>query len=179
MSRLKIISTILAFGMFSGMCQAQNFSIGSSLTASALGSLNIEASGAISRKLSFHLPVIWAPFQFKEKIKLKIFAIQPGIRWWFWHVYSGFFAGTYATYARFNAGIYSYRHDGYALGVSLSGGYTRMLSRRWNIEIELGGGLFHTKYDLFRNESCGEYLNSISDVRLIPSKVNISFVYIL
>jgi len=179
MNRLITLQTIFAFGLLSVKCHAQNYSIGSSLTASALGSLNIEASGAISGKVSFHLPLLWTPFQLNEKTKLKLFALQPGARWWFWHVYSGFFAGTYATYARFNAGIYNYRHDGYAFGVSFSGGYTKMLTRRWNIEIELGGGLFYTKYDLFLNESCGEYLSSTSNMMLVPSKVNISFVYIL
>lgn len=179
MISLKILSTILAFGLLSAKCHAQNFSIGSSLTASALGSLNIEASGAISGNVSLHLPLMWAPFRFKENIKLKIIALQPGARWWFWHVYSGFFAGTYATYTRFNAGIYSFRHDGYAAGISICTGYTRMLTRRWNIEIELGGGLFYTNYDLFVNELCGEYLNTISALKLVPSKANISFVYIL
>jgi len=179
MTKLMILIAFMAFGIVSVKSRAQNYSIGTSLTGSALGSINIEASGATSGSVSFHLPVMWAPFRFKENIKLKIFAIQPGARWWFWHVYSGFFAGTYATYARFNAGIYNYRHDGFAAGISLSTGYSKMLSRKWNIEIELGGGVFYTNYDLFLNEPCGEYLNSISEVRLVPSKINISLVYIL
>ena len=179
MNKLKILYTIVACWLLSAKCYAQNFSIGSSLTAAAFGSVNLEVSGAISGKVSLHLPLLWAPFTFKENQKVKLFAIQPGARWWFWHVYSGFFAGTYATYARYNAGIYNYRHDGYAAGISLSTGYTRMLTRRWNIEIELGGGLFYTDYDLFLNEQCGEYLDSASGVRLVPSKVNISIVYIL
>lgn len=179
MNKLKTLFTIVSFCLFSAQCHAQSFSIASSLTASALGSLNIEASVAISGKISLHLPLMWAPFRFKENLKLKIFALQPGARWWFWHVYSGFFAGIYATHARFNAGLNSYRHDGYAAGISVSAGYSRMLTRRWNIEIELGGGVFYTNYDLFLNEMCGEYLNTISDVRLTPSKANISFVYIL
>jgi len=179
MIKKKILFAILILAVLSAKCHAQNFGISSNLTATALGCLTLETSVAISARLSLHLPLLWAPFEFKENCKLKLFALQPGVRWWLWHVYSGFFAGSYATYTRFNFGIYSYRHDGYAGGISLSGGYSRMLSRSWNIEIELGGGLFYTNYDLFKREPCGEYLNSSSGVKLIPSKINLSVVYIL
>ncbi|MDP3451835.1 MAG: DUF3575 domain-containing protein [Bacteroidales bacterium] len=158
---------------------AQNYSVGSNIAGMAMGSLNIETSLALSRRVSLHLPFMWSPFSYKENIKLTHLAVMPGLRVWSWHVYSGFYTGLHTSYIRYNGGLKEKRYDGNAIGLSLSAGYSKMLSRRWNLEIEAGAGVFRTNHDVFRREICGEYLDSSRKIRVLPSRVLVNVIFIL
>lgn len=174
----KILITLICM-CFSIHSNAQKYSIGSNLAGIAVGSLNIEASLALSHKLSLHLPVMWSPFTFRDNIKLTHLALLPGIRVWNWHVFSGLYTALNASYIRYNGGVRERRYDGSALGISLSAGYSKMLSRRWNLEIEAGAGLFHTEHDIFVREVCGEYLESSRRLRVLPSRASLNLIFIL
>ena len=70
---------------------------------------------------------------------------------------------------------------GHAYGLGVSYGYAWMLSKRWNIALEAGVGLFHTE-DIRRDPTISdredEYIYRYRRWTLAPSKMELSFSYI-
>ena len=73
------------------------------------------------------------------------------------------------------------RYDGNAYGVGLSYGYAWMLSKRWNVAVEAGIGLFHTR-DTRRDPTVSdwedEYIYHTRRWTLLPSRLEVSFSYL-
>lgn len=160
-------------------CKAQSHSLGVNMAMLAVGSINIELSKAFSQKVTFHLPFSWNPVTFNNNKKIKHLMIQPGVRWWKWHSYSGYFGGVNITAIQFNAGIKESRYSGKGAGLVLSTGYAKMISRRWNLEAEVGiySGWF--SYDKYQQELCGDYEGNQSGFKFYPAKISLSLIYIL
>ena len=119
-------------------CQNQSGGLGT-------GNLNVEGSMAFSTHWSAHLPVQYNPFRLWDDGKLKNFTVQPGVRYWMRETYGrGCFIGLHGVFSIYNAGGlfgHRYRYEGTAFGGGLSAGLVRPLSRRWNLEFELGLGV--------------------------------------
>ncbi len=105
--------------------------------------------------------------------------IQPGIRWWKWHSYSGYFGGVNLTAMQYNLGVKSYRYYGKGVGITLSTGYAKMISKKWNIEAEMGIYSGWVSYDKYKRELCGDYEGSCCKLKLIPAKLSLSLIYIM
>ena len=73
------------------------------------------------------------------------------------------------------------RYKGHAYGLGVSYGYAWMLSKRWNIALEAGIGLYHTR-DTRRDPTVSdwedEYIYHYRRWTLAPSKLELSFSYI-
>ena len=73
------------------------------------------------------------------------------------------------------------RYKGHACGLGVSYGYAWMLSKRWNIAVEAGVGLYRTK-DTRRDPTVGdwddEYIYHYRRWTLAPTKLEVSFSYI-
>lgn len=174
--RKAITAVILA--MIPTICQAQKFGIRSNLIGLASGSLNVEVSKAISDRITLHLPFSWNPFTFVENKKIKHTAIQPGIRLWQWHSYSGLFYGMQAIGIVYNIGIEEFRYYGSGVGGSLSIGYSKMLTKSLNIEAEAGLGGGWIVYDKYERPLCGEFEGSWRGYMAGPTRASISIMYI-
>ena len=174
--RKTIAAVILAFMVT--ICQAQKFGIRSNLAGLALGSINIEVSKAISDKITLHFPISWNPFTFGENEKIKHIAIQPGIRLWQWHSYSGLFYGVQTIRIVCNIGINEFRYYGSGVGGSLSVGYSKMLTRSLNIEVEMGLGGGWIAYDKYQRNLCGEFEGSWQGFMVGPTRFSLSIMYI-
>ena len=72
MKRLITLMLVLPIVNYS---PAQSYSVGSNIMALVTGSLNLELSASLNRRLSLHLPLSWNPLQFgdNKKIKHKMF----------------------------------------------------------------------------------------------------------
>lgn len=160
-------------------CKAQSHSLGINMAMLAVGSMNIEFSKAISQKITFHIPFSWNPMTFNNNKKIKHLMIQPGIRWWKWHSYSGYFGGANITAVQFNGGIKTFRYFGKGRGVTLSAGYAKMISKRWNIEAEAGIFWGWVSYDKYNRELCGDYQGSRQNFIFYPGKISLSLIYIM
>lgn len=174
--RKAIAAVILA--LMATICQAQKFGIRSNMIGLATGSLNVEVSTAISDKITLHFPISFNPFTFDENKKIKHTAIQPGIRLWQWHSYSGLFYGIQAIAIVFNIGIKEFRNYGSGVGGSLSVGYSKMLTKNLNIEAETGLGGGWIAYDKYQRQLCGEFEGSWRGYKIGPTRVSISIMYI-
>ncbi len=157
---------------------SQNYSAGTNIIGMVTGSLNLELSAALNRRLSAHLPCSWNPFQLAGNKKFLHLAFQPGLRFWSWHSYSGFYTGAQIGFVRYNCTFNSLRYDGKGYGCSLSAGYSKMLSGRWNLDFEIGAGIFRLIHDCFESELCGEYLYSEDKLKILPCRLSVNLVYL-
>lgn len=143
-----------------------------------MGIYNIEGSIALSKEYSLHLPLSWSPTTLPGEKRVKHLIGMVGLRRWLWHSYSGLFTGAYATTSIFNISPKELRYQGEAVGVTATIGYSKMLSKRFNLEFE--GGLFlgFIHYNSFEGRCCGEFLAEKSAIYLLPSKLSLALLYL-
>nr|WP_288895515.1 DUF3575 domain-containing protein [uncultured Alistipes sp.] len=111
----------------------------------------------------------------------ELHAVQLGGRYWFYESFVGHFLGQHLTYVGYDLGSRTKRYKGNAYGLGVSYGYAWMLSKRWNIALEAGIGLFHTE-DTRRDPTVSdwedEYIYHNRRWTLAPTKLEVSFSYI-
>lgn len=148
------------------------------------GTLNVEGGVAASRHWSLTAVAKYNPFLFQNREGEPVSARQQlygaGVRYWPWHVFSGWWAGARLQYQEYNrGGIRSAETDeGDRYGLGLSGGYSYMLSSHWNLDMGLG---FWGGYDRFVTYSCpvcGITRQEASRLFLLPADVLLSLVYV-
>jgi len=68
-----------------------------------------------------------------------------------------------------------------SFGVGLSYGCSFTIGRRWNLDLTIGYGWFHTTYDVYHPDGNGGYIYDVSHVRnyFVPTKLEVSLVWIL
>lgn len=164
MKRIRIFLIVIAFLTAFHEAQAQRFAVGTNAVDwISLGTINAEASIAVSQHVSVHVGAELNPWTFKAGDKETQFEARQnswwaGARWWPWHVYSGWWAGTDGTYLMYNAGgLFRQKEteEGDAVAGRILGGYSLMLSENWNLDIGLGlmGGW--KQYTRYACPSCG------------------------
>ena len=122
--------------------------------------------------------------------KLAHWIVQPEVRYYLCERFNGHFFGAHATYSQFNIGGYNlpmlfgkgsneFRHQGEAYGAGISYGYQLMLSRKWNLEFNIGAGYMMLDYDKFNRVACGKLIeqNAIKHYfGLTKAGITISFM---
>ena len=155
------------------------------LDYAALGTMNAEASYALSRKWSVTAGVRCNPFTFRSGDKDSQFQMRQqsyalGVRLWPWHTMSGWWFASKIRYQEYNFGgiLSAQAQEGDRVGIGLYAGYTHMLSPHFNIEFGLGlwGGM-----DVYRRYSCPTCGITIDEGKrgfLLPDDFMISLVYV-
>ena len=146
MTRIRLFLLIALSLMASHVALAQRFAVGTNaLDWLSLGTLNAEASIAVSQHVSVHAGAELNPWTFRAGDKETQFEARQnsywgGARWWPWHVYSGWWAGGDARYTVYNIGGMWKRdtEEGDAWGVGAYGGYSIMLNEWWNLDLGVG-----------------------------------------
>ena len=173
---------VAAFLMLGLSANAQFYSVKTNVLGLATGNLNLELSA--SRKVSIHLPVNYNPFTYNfiaDNCKMKNLTVQPGVRYWFTESYMRWFMGFHAIYSRYHVGwkeLSDYRYDGWGVGGGFSVGYSKMLSKRWNFEAELGGSLMWHDFDKYLCKECGSLPDPGHKINFVPTKLSLAFVYL-
>lgn len=154
-------------------------SIGTNLLSWAyFGTANLETSINIGRHLSFFVGGRYNSLEFETKAYKEIFHKQTtgyaGIKWWPWFVNSGWWVGLKGQYSDFStAGVMSsYQKDGVAVGGGLSGGYSFMLGKHFNLE--LGAGIWGGTYLEYSNF---EKPNDKPGMFVKIDNIQVSFLY--
>lgn len=177
----KIISLYALMTLFcfhSTEIKAQFYSIGTNVPALATTTLNMEASMALNRNVSLHLPVYYNPFFFKDNKKMQQFTILPGLRYWLLESYVDGFAGINAIASSYHITWKDYRYEGDAYGFGISAGYAWLLSPRWNLEVEGGIGLIKANYIKSECYKCGKKISEENEWKAVPNKVALSLIYL-
>ena len=105
----------------------------------------------------------------------KHWLLQPEARYWFCDRFSGHFLGFHAHGGQYNvgglknglsflgsdfSGLSETRYQGWFVGAGVAYGYTWILGRHWNFELEIGVGYAYTRYDRFRCAGCGKRIET-------------------
>lgn len=165
---------------------AQKLSLSTNIVDyAALGTMNMEASYATSRKWSVTAGFRYNPFTFCRGDKDRQFQMRQqsyaiGVRLWPWHTLSGWWFASRLRYQEYNyGGIFSKEtQEGDRAGVGLYAGYTHMLSRHFNLEFGLG---LWTGADFFRRYSCticGTVITEGTKAFVLPDDLAVSIVYV-
>lgn len=164
----------------------QKFSISTDLMGyAALGTLNLDASYAVSRHWSLTLGARYNPFTFHKGDPQKQFqsrqqSYSVGARMWPWHIWSGWWFASKLRYQEYNQGGILSREttEGDRVGVGLYSGYTYMVSSHFNVEFGIGlwtGADFYTRYSC---PTCGQTLDKGRRGFLLPDDIMISLAYV-
>ena len=144
---------------------AQIFAVRANALAACSATLNVGAETALTDNWSLELSGYWNP------VKTASLSMN----------FVGHFIGQHLTYAGYDLGSRTKRYKGHAYGFGVSYGYAWMLSKRWNVALEAGIGLFHTE-DIRRDPTVSdwedEYIYRYRRWTLAPSKMELSFSYI-
>ena len=127
----------------------------------------------------FPYSTILSVFGMTASLKL---TVQPGVRYWMRETYGrGCFIGLHGVFSIYNAGGlfgHRYRYEGTAFGGGLSAGLVRPLSRRWNLEFELGLGVVWADWERYRCVNCGKRTGKGSGVYVTPTRTAVNLVYL-
>ena len=112
---------------------------------------------------------------------MRLWAIQPGVRYWFFEEYAGHFLGTHLAAAKYDIGGRRFHRKGWLTGLGVSYGYSWLLSTRWNLSVEAGLGLYYmknTRRDHYVPDDRDEYIYRSRRLVLGPSKCTVGFTYL-
>lgn len=159
---------------------AQIFAVRANALAACSGTLNVGAETALTDNWSLELSGYWNPVK-TASLSMNFHAVQLGPPLLVLRSFVGHFIGQHFTYVGYDLGSRTKRYKGHAYGFGVSYGYAWMLSKRWNIALEAGVGLYRTK-DTWRDPTVSdwedEYIYRYRRWTLAPSKMELSFSYI-
>lgn len=121
--------------------------------------MNVGAEYRLSDNLSLDASVYYSPFRFSRSFTVKSFVFQPSLRYWFNPCMKGHFAGVHLAAAMYNVSFdddFRYQVKNYPLmAVGLDYGYLFDINQHLGIELNIGVGYVHTRYDKFYNVNNG------------------------
>lgn len=179
-------SLVLALCLDLFPASAQNASVSTDMVSYAnFATLNLEASVPMARHWSVNASVKYNPFEFdlgegREDARNKQQAYALGMRWWPWNVYSGWWVGGKLQYQEYNVGgiVSRKTSEGDRLGAGISGGYSYMLGKHFNIDFGLGFWTGYDKFSVYACPVCGVTENTGSKFFILPSDVMIALSYV-
>lgn len=186
MGRKLIIMLIMAPVLLAASreASAQRWSIGTdAISWMNFGTVNADISVAVAKELTITASAQYNPWTFSvrgRQMQNRQQTYNLGLRWWPWHIYSGWWFGVGAQYQEYNRGgvISPVTEEGDAFGVSLSGGYTLMVSRAFNMEFGLGAWAGESRYTTYACPRCGRMTGNGWKFFVLPNDIRIAFVFI-
>ena len=182
----KIAITIISLFVLSVSAFAQRFSVGTNaVDLLSLGTLEAEASVAVSQHWSFHVgaelnPWTWNAGDQETQLQSRQNSYWGGGRYWPWHVYSGWWWGADARYSVYNVGgiIKRDTQEGDAYGVGAYGGYSIMLSTYWNLDLGVGLWGGWTNYTRYACPVCGTRVEEGTKPFILPdARIAIQLIF--
>lgn len=143
--------------------------------------MNMGAEYRLSDKFSFDASIYYCPFRFSRTFNLKSFVFQPSLRYWFNSGMKGHFAGVHLAGAIYNVSFdddFRYQVKNYPLMVAgLDYGYLFDINRHLGIELNIGVGYLHTRYDKFYNVDNGRCISGGVYNGICVTRLETSLVY--
>lgn len=183
---IRIIILAAVFGSLSLTASAQRFSVGTNVIGWAdFVTVNGEFSAAFSRHFTANLRLRYNPWTFNEgkenQIQNRKRSVAAGVRYWPWHIYSGWWFQADGQLQEYNRGGFfgnPATEEGLAYGGVLSFGYTLMIHENWNIEFGAGAFLGGKNYTRYSCPKCGQIEDRGDKFFFLPDDLKVSFVYI-
>ena len=186
---MKTIKTILILLplLFCGRAGAQELSLSTNVLGLAeLGTMNMEASWGFARHWSANLGVRYNPFTFPgregvaDTMQARQRTVAFGGRYWPWHIHSGWWLAGKAQYQEYNFGgiLEAETSEGDRLGGGLTGGYTYMLSPRFNLELGAGIWAGFERFTTYACPECGRVVDRGERTFVLPNELLLGLVYV-
>ena len=187
MKHLKPILLIAAAMLCCGRSLAQEMSLSTNVLGLAnLGTMNMEASWGFSRHWTANVGVRYNPFTFPgregiaDTMQARQRTLAVGGRFWPWHIHSGWWLAGKAQYQEYNMGglLEAETSEGDRIGGGLTGGYTYMLSPRFNLEVGAGVWAGYERYTTYACPECGRILGRGDRPFVLPNEILLGLVYV-
>lgn len=181
---MKRILAALALVLACTAARAQQWAVQTNLMDYLnFGTLNIEGAVAFHQHWSATAVAKLNPFHFKkggEPLNARQQVFGAGVRYWPWHVYSGWWAGTRIQYQEYNrGGIKNPTTDeGDRWGLGLSGGFSYMINPHLNIDIGAGVWGGWDRYTTYSCPVCGLVKDKGSRAFILPNDLLLALVYV-
>jgi len=151
-----------------------------------LGTMNIGASYGFAMHWSVQTVLKYNPFEWnvpgaaEDVMQAKQRMGGAGVRYWPWHIYSGWWLENRIQWQEFSTSAYSpsYAEEGNRVGDAISAGYTYMLSRHFNLELGFGVWMGYGTVTRYACPRCGRVLSSNADYFVRPSEAVLSVSYV-
>ena len=136
---------------------------------------NLGFEVGLAKKLTLDISGNYNPWKFGDDRQIKHWLVQPELS----------FFGLHGHYGEMNVsnlnifGMGHDRYDGNVYGAGISYGYQWIISKRWSMEATIGVGYAHLKYDKYARGDGGEKLGHNNRNYFGPTKVGLSFIYII
>ena len=182
MNRLIILTA--AFLLLGTAARAQRFSVATNVVDYAdFGTLNLEGDVAVGRQWTFVAGAKYNPFLYKadtEPLSARQQLYAAGVRFWPWHVFSGWWLGGKVQYQEYNrGGIRSAETDeGDRYGAGLSAGFSYMLHPHLNVSVGAGVWAGYQRYTLYSCPVCGVTQGSGEKTFILPNDLAVSLSYV-
>lgn len=107
-------------------------------------------------------------------------AYALGARFWFWHIYSGWWIAAKMQYQEYNSGgMFSVKtEEGDRFGAGITAGYTYMIHPKLNMEFGFGLWAGMKKYVVYNCPKCGITIGSGRKGFLLPNDIIIGISYV-
>lgn len=181
---MRLLGLCLAIASAACTAPAQELALSSNLLDYlSMGTLNIAAEYGVARHWTLGATAKYNPFSYSvgEGIaQSKQRSLQFGVRFWPWHIYSGWWLSAYARYQEYNtAGLSSpLSFEGDRLGASAGAGYSYMLSPHLNLDLGLSFWAGYDTYTSYSCPSCGNIVDQGQKLFFLPSEFLLSLSYI-
>lgn len=186
MNMKRIITTLtIAMGIGIG-ASAQNWAVSTNVVDYAsLSTINVQGSAGIARRLTVDASVRVNPWTFhkgdpKKQMQNRHQTYAAGLRYWPWHIYSGWWISGMAQYQEYNRGgiISDETEEGDAFGLSAGGGYSLMVHENINIDFGLYLWTGQKTYVTYVCPSCGKIIDKGSRWFVMPNEVRVALQFI-
>ncbi|MGI6862092.1 DUF3575 domain-containing protein [Bacteroides sp. KG156] len=193
MKKKNLFFALLVCLFMSAAVKGQNVALKTNLLYDATATFNLGVEFGVAPKWTIDLSGNYNPFTFSHSRKWKHWLVQPEARYWFCDRFAGHFIGFHALGGQYNfanlkndvrlfgtdfSQLTDHRLQGWFAGGGVAYGYSWVLGRRWNLELEIGLGYVYTKYDKFKCEGCGKRVETGKTHHYFgPTKAAINMVY--
>ena len=182
---LMVVAAIASFG-FSETADAQQVSIGTNtLDWANHGTASLAVNVSVGPHMTIGANGRYNPWFFNkgtsDQVNHALRAASLDVRYWPWHVYSGWWFMLRAQGMEYNYGnLYgmTFSEQGKAIGGGIGAGYALMLGTHWNVDFGVsvwGGVKDYKKYDC---AFCGKPIDAGVKGFILPDNVFVTFCYI-
>lgn len=184
MKKAILLMTFIA--VISTTASAQNWSVSTNLMDYvSLGTVNVQGSAGVSRRVSIEASARVNPWTFhkgdpEKQMQNRHQTYAAGVRYWPWHIYSGWWVSGMAQYQEYNRGgiISQTTEEGDAFGLSAGGGYSLMIHEHINLDFGLSFWTGQKTYITYACPSCGKITDKGSKWFVMPNEIRVALQFI-
>ena len=185
--------TILLSGLAGAALEAQEVAVKSNLLYDAALTLNAGVEVGIAPRWTLDVSGNYNGWTLSHRRSWRHWLVQPEARYWLCDRFAGHFVGMHVHGGKYNVGhlpngimllgsnlsrLSDFRYEGWFVGAGVGYGYSWILSRRWNVEAEIGLGYAYTQFDRYRGRCGKRDRNNHVHHYVGPTKAALNLVYL-